>query len=94
MVWLNLSNRSIHKILYDKTMCVSTSAATEARELMTKALKAPLTLQQQQHLLAELGNDPKLVYHIGLTPCKVSDFSILTLIINNSLFIVLIVFIV
>jgi len=53
-------------------MCVSTSAATEARELMTKALKTPLTLQQQQHLLAELGNDPKLVYHIGLTPCKVS----------------------
>jgi len=59
--------------MYDKTMCVSTSAATEARELMTKALKTPLTLQQQQHLLAELGNDPKLVYHIGLTPCKVSQ---------------------
>jgi len=61
--------------MYDKTMCVSTSAATEARELMTKALKAPLTLQQQQHLLAELGNDPKLVYHIGLTPCKVSKLN-------------------
>lgn len=72
MVWLNMSSRSNHQIMYEKTMCVSTSAATEARELMTKALKAPLTLQQQQHLLAELGNDPKLVYHIGLTPCKVS----------------------
>lgn len=72
MVWLNMSSRSNHQIMYDKTMCVSTSAATEARELMTKALKTPLTLQQQQHLLAELGNDPKLVYHIGLTPCKVS----------------------
>lgn len=72
MVWLNMSSRSNHQIMYDKTMCVSTSAATEARELMTKALKAPLTLQQQQHLLAELGNDPKLVYHIGLTPFKVS----------------------
>lgn len=73
MVWMNMSSRSNHQIMYDKTMCVSTSAATEARELMTKALKTPLTLQQQQHLLAELGNDPKLVYHIGLTPCKLPD---------------------
>jgi len=75
--------------MYDKTMCVSTSAATEARELMTKALKTPLTLQQQQHLLAELGNDPKLVYHIGLTPCKVSKVIyyqlLLILIINNNI---------
>ena len=73
MVWMNMSSRSNHQIMYDKTMCVSTSAATEARELMTKALKTPLILQQQQHILAELGNDPILVYHIGLTPCKVSQ---------------------
>ncbi|XP_029341001.1 CCR4-NOT transcription complex subunit 11 [Acyrthosiphon pisum] len=71
MVWMNMSIRSNHQIMYDKTMCVSTSAATEARELMTKALKTPLILQQQQHILAELVNDPKLVYNIGLTPCKV-----------------------
>ncbi|VVC24065.1 CCR4-NOT transcription complex subunit 11 [Cinara cedri] len=73
MVWLNMSCRSNHKILYDKTMCVPTSAVTEAREIMIKALKAPITLQQQQHLLAELGKDPKLVYLIDLTPCKLPD---------------------
>lgn len=90
-----MSSRSNHQIMYDKTMCVSTSAATEARELMTKALKTPLTLQQQQHLLAELGNDPKLVYHIGLTPCKVSQVAFnvsIIMIYNNNIFFCILIF--
>lgn len=60
-----------HSVAYDVTMCVPDTAGQEARQLMNKAYKSALSLQQQQHLLAELGSDSKLVYHIGLTPSKV-----------------------
>lgn len=54
-------------------MCVPNMAGQEARQLMTKAYKSALTLQQQQQLLTELDNDNKLVYHVGLTPSKVNE---------------------
>lgn len=72
MAWLNLNSRSIHRILYDKTMCIPISITSEMRELMTKALKAPLSLQKQHQLITHLENDPKLVYDINITPYKVS----------------------
>lgn len=71
--WFNVTEPSQFTIEYDTNMCVSNCASAEARRLMGKAFKSVLTLQQQQHLVNELDRDPKLVYHIGLTPGKLPD---------------------
>lgn len=70
-MWFNVAHPKEHTVAYDVTMCVPNMAGQEARQLMTKAYKSTLSLQQQQQLLTELDNDNKLVYHIGLTPAKV-----------------------
>ncbi|KAL8159155.1 hypothetical protein V2J09_000692 [Rumex salicifolius] len=71
LVWLNPG--SSHELLWDYGMCADTSRGAAVRDLIAKALKGPLASIQQEQLLVELANDPKLVYHCGLTPRKLPD---------------------
>ena len=50
---------------------------TESRKLFAKACKEALTISEQQILTGQFQSDPKLVYHVGLTPQKVSEPGIL-----------------
>ncbi|GAB2275331.1 hypothetical protein Dimus_010093, partial [Dionaea muscipula] len=71
LVWL--SPDSNHELLWDYGMCADTSRGAAVRDLISKALKGPLAPAQQEQVLLELGNDPKLVYHCGLTPAKLPE---------------------
>ncbi|KAG8222067.1 hypothetical protein J437_LFUL000511 [Ladona fulva] len=48
-------------------------STSQARDLMSHAFKTALTLVQHGDLLEQLNSDPKLVYHVGLTPAKLPD---------------------
>ncbi|KAI4347423.1 hypothetical protein L6164_008238 [Bauhinia variegata] len=71
LVWLNPGDN--HELLWDYGMCVDTSRGAAVRDLISKALKGALAPAQQEHVLVELANDPKLVYHCGLTPRKLPE---------------------
>jgi len=70
--WLNVPH-FLCEPMWDYTMCADTSLGSEVRELIAKAVKAPLPSSQQQAIFSGLEQDAKLVYHCGLTPRKLPD---------------------
>lgn len=72
LFWLNVPH-ILCEPMWDYTMCADTSLGSEVRELIAKAVKAPLPPQQQQVIVSGLEQDAKLVYHCGLTPRKLPD---------------------
>ncbi|KAJ1431537.1 CCR4-NOT transcription complex subunit 11 [Sesbania bispinosa] len=71
LVWLNPDEN--HELMWDYGMCIDTSRGAAVRDLIAKALKGALAPAQQEQVLVELANDPKLVYHCGLTPRKLPE---------------------
>lgn len=74
LVWMYPSELDDMDLAWDTSMALAlNSVGAEAKRLMNKAFKGSLSLQQQQALQSQLESDPKLVYHIGLTPSKLPD---------------------
>lgn len=74
LTWLVPSEPMEHKLeWWDLTLCQSDTACPEAKRLMSLAFKSTLTQSQQQQLLDGLAADPKLVYHIGLSPARLPE---------------------
>ncbi|GLU21377.1 hypothetical protein SLE2022_375200 [Rubroshorea leprosula] len=71
LVWRNPDNN--HELQWDHGMCADASRVVAVRDLIAKASKGPLAPPQQEQVLVELANDPKLVYHCGLTPRKLPE---------------------
>jgi len=70
--WVNVPY-ILSEPMWDYTMCADTSLGSEVRDLIAKAIKAPLPSSSQQIIFSGLEQDAKLVYHCGLTPRKLPD---------------------
>jgi hypothetical protein len=71
MIWINPVYAP--QLLWEGGMCQDNSKGAEVRELMSKAFKGPLKMEEQQQVLGELEADKKLVSRCGLTPQKLPD---------------------
>lgn len=71
-VWLNPITPSDHSVAYDSSMCMQSKKIYEARKLLNHAYTTSLTIPLLTNFVTQLQNDPMLVYHMGLTPEKVS----------------------
>eukprot|EP01136_Pigoraptor_vietnamica_P040508 Opistho-1_new@1058 len=72
IVWLSPTG-AVPAVEWDATMCTDNSKGAEIRSLVAKAFKGTLTPAQQQAVQAGLEANPKLVYHIGLTPERLPE---------------------
>ncbi len=73
LCWLNPVDLSHLDFVYDRSMCEVNASVNEAKRLVARACKGPLTLAQQQQLKSELEREPALVYQTGLTPAQLPD---------------------
>ncbi len=64
--WLEAKPKQ--QLVWDSTMGEDEGKVAALKDLIVKALKGPLMPAQQHQVLNELDADPKLVYHINLTP--------------------------
>mmetsp|Transcript_30602 Transcript_30602/g.36071 ORF Transcript_30602/g.36071 Transcript_30602/m.36071 type:complete len:424 (+) Transcript_30602:138-1409(+) len=71
LIWIN-PDYPPH-FLWETGLCQDNSKGAEVRELMSKAFKGPLKVEESQQVLAELEADKKLVNRCGLTPQKLPD---------------------
>jgi hypothetical protein len=71
LIWINPDYAP--QLLWDAGLCQDNSKGAEVRELMSKAFKGPLKVEEQGQVLAELEADKKLVNRCGLTPQKLPD---------------------
>ncbi|CAN8255920.1 unnamed protein product [Cochlearia groenlandica] len=67
-LWIDPDNK--HELVWDDKMCADTSKGAIVRGLIVKGLKVTLTPTEQEDITTELTNDPKLVYHCGISPRK------------------------
>ena len=68
-LWLN-PNSCEYTYEWEPLTIVNSTTEIEIRKFLVKALKGTLPQQQQNFIKEEISKNPKLIYHIGMTPSK------------------------